>query len=102
MNSSLNDFIDANALPASVNTGWYIPSLKDWQNIEAQYDLLATQLEKAGGKGLQTFTGKHYWSCNLRSAGVQWTYVLHANTLATRYIADRCDYTNYYRYLFAF
>lgn len=91
-------------LPENCNTGWYIPSLRDWLNIEGEQDVINGQIEKVGGKVLQSFdyTKNYYWSCNLRSAGLNWNFVLNASTLADRYKPIRVDYNEYYRFLLAF
>lgn len=58
----------------------------------------------APGTATQTFdiTKYYYWTCNIRTAGLNWCYVLNATTLADRYKPTRCDYSEYYRFLLAF
>lgn len=91
-------------LPANCNTGWYIPSLRDWLNIESEQNVINEQVEIVGGDALQGFdyTKNYYWSCNLRSAGLNWNFVLNASSLANRYKPIRVDYNEYYRFLLAF
>lgn len=99
MNETMDAWIASNALPAGITTGWYIPSLGDWKNIEAQQTLIAQQLSAAGGTALAT---AQYWSCNVRAAGSNWCYVLNKTALADRYKGVACNSSVNYRFLFAF
>ena len=99
MNAAINDFSTANPLPAAICSGWYFPSLGDWQNLEKQLSTLSTQLKAAGGTDIRT---DNHWSCNVRGAGSNWCYVVKKNTLADRYKGVACNNNAYYRFLLAF
>lgn len=99
MNETMDNWIASNALPAGITTGWYIPSLGDWQNIERQQTLIDTQLSAAGGTPLPTAQS---WSCNVRAAGSNWCYVLGKTALSDRYKGVACNSSVNYRFLFAF
>ena len=99
MNETLDAWIANNALPVGITTGWYIPSLGDWKNIEAQQTLIAQQLSAAGGTALST---AQYWSCNVRAAGSNWCYVLNKTALSDRYKGVACNSSVNYRFLLAF
>ena len=98
MNATFDSWNAANALPA-VTTGWYIPSLRDWINMEAQRSVLDAQLSAAGGKA---FSKDPYWSCNVRGAGSNWCYVLGKTALADRYKGTGYKDSRMWRFLFAF
>ena len=99
MNETLDNWIAANGVPAATNTGWYIPSLGDWKNIEAQQTIIDQQAAAAGGTKLST---AQYWSCNVRGAGSNWCYVLGKTALADRYKGVACNSSVNYRFLLAF
>lgn len=99
MNATVDSWIESHPLPASVNSGWYIPSLGDWHNIESEKTVVDQQLSAAGGTALST---AQYWSCNVRGAGSNWCYVLNKTALADRYKGVTCNSSVNYRFLFAF
>lgn len=99
MNETIDSWMASNSLPAGINSNWYIPSLGDWKNIEAQQALIDQQLAAAGGTALAT---AQYWSCNVRAAGSNWCYVLDKTALADRYKGVTCNTSVNYRFLFAF
>jgi len=99
MNETMDSWIESNALPAGITTGWYIPSLGDWQNIEAQQTQIDQQLSAAGGTVLST---AQYWSCNVRAAGSNWCYILGKTALSDRYKGVACNSSVNYRFLLAF
>ena len=94
-----DDIVDTGASAELAGTGWYIPSLGDWQNIERQQTLIDTQLSAAGGTPLPTAQS---WSCNVRAAGSNWCYVLGKTALSDRYKGVACNSSVNYRFLFAF
>lgn len=104
MNTNVNTWIEAHPLPAVVCSGWYIPSLRDLQNLEAQSAVLSQQLTAVGGKDLLWNTGStdRYWSCNVRGSGSNWCYVGNKTALGDRYKGVACNSNSYYRFLFAF
>lgn len=104
LNSNFNTWAEAHPLPSAICSNWYIPSLRDLQNIEAQNSLLSQQLIAAGGKDLLWNRGstERYWSCNVRSSGSNWCYVGNKTTLGDRYKGVSCKDNAYYRFLFAF
>lgn len=99
MNETLDAWIAANGVPAGTNTGWYIPSLGDWKNVEAQQTVIDQHFSAAGGAALST---AQYWSCNVRGAGSNWCYVLGKSALADRYKGVACNSSVNYRFLLAF
>ena len=99
MNETLDGWIETHPLAAQVNSGWYIPSLGDWHNIEGQSAVIAQQLAAAGATALST---AQYWSCNVRGAGSNWCYVLGKTSLADRYKGVACNSSVNYRFLLAF
>ncbi len=104
MNSMLNTQIADHILPSNICSGWYYPSLGDWQNIESQLSVLSTQLTLAGGTDIRWNDGKsdNYWSCNVRAAGSNWCYVGNKSSLADRYKGVGCSSNAYVRFLLAF
>lgn len=104
MNTTMDAWIEANPLPASICSGWYFPSLVDWRNIEAQSSVLSTQITAVGGTDLLWNIGSsnNYWSCNVRAAGSNWCYVGKKTALADRYKGVTCSSNANYRFLFAF
>ena len=99
MNTVYADFVGENPLPANITSGWYFPSLKDWQNIDGVKDDLNERIIAADGKELGT---AQYWSCNIRGAGSNWCYVLSKTSLKDRYKGVTCKTSTNYRFLFAF
>ena len=104
MNAIVNSWVDENPLPNGVCSGWYIPSLRDLQNLEAQSTLLSQQLTAIDATDLLWNTGSsdRYWSCNVRGAGSNWCYVGVKTTLTDRYKGVACNGNAYYRFLLAF
>ena len=100
--SIMNDTMDAweenYPLPPTISSGWYIPSLGDWKNIESQKAVLDTQLAVAG----TPLSTEQYWSCNVRGAGSNWCYVMGKTTLADRYKGVACNSNVRYRFMLAF
>lgn len=104
LNVNMDRWIDSTPLPAVVCSGWYVPSLRDLQNLESQSQLLSQQLAAVGGKDLLWNTGStdRYWSCNVRGSGSNWCYVGGQNALNDRYKGVACNGNSYYRFMFAF
>ena len=98
MNTTMDDWIEAHPLPASICTGWYIPSLGDWKNVDTNLSTITSQLSKAGGTALAW----PCWSCNIRAAGSNWCYVAAKTSLADRYKGVACNGSSIYRFMFAF
>ena len=98
MNATMNSWIEAYPLP-SVTSDWYIPSLVDWRNIEAQLSVVNAQLEAAGGK---TLSKDPYWSCNVRGAGSNWCYQIGKTTIADRYYPSGLKDSRLFHFIFAF
>lgn len=98
MNTTMDDWIDANPLPSGICTGWYIPSLGDWKNVDANLSTITSQLSNAGGTALAW----PCWSCNIRAAGSNWCYVAGKTALADRYKGVTCSSSSTYRFMFAF
>ncbi len=106
MKSTLTGWVNTYPVPAGICSGWYIPSMKDWQNIEAKYDIISQQLEKAGGVALRwdgNVSNSRYWTPNLRDRRSMWAYVGNKTALGDRYKGPVLSDANcYYRYLLAF
>lgn len=102
MNATLDSWIADTAAPSSITTGWYLPSLRDWQNIEASVTTLQEQLANANGTSLRWDGKSQYWSVNVRAAGSNWCYVGNKTTLKDRYKGTACNSRCYYRFLLAF
>ncbi len=98
MNATFSDWIAGHTLPA-LTTGWYIPSLVDWRNMEGQQETLDAQLEKVGGTVL---SGNPYWSSNIRNASSGWAYVLGQTEQSKRYKGSGYKDSRLYRFVFAF
>ncbi len=99
MNEAVDNWNASHPLPSGVNSGWYIPSLGDWQHIEASRTLIESQLEKVGG---DLFATGNYWSCNVRAAGSNWCYLLGKTAQTDRYKGVACNGNASYRFLLAF
>lgn len=99
MNETMDAWAAEHPLPTAVNTGWYIPSLGDWKNMDSQRTLIAAQLNAVGGKAIAT---ANYWSSNVRGAGSNWCYVTGKTSLADRYKGVACNTSTNYRFLLAF
>lgn len=104
MNANISSWEEKYPLPTAVCSGWYIPSLRDLQNLESQSTVLSQQLTAVGGKDLLWNTGStdRYWSCNVRGSGSNWCYVGNKTALGDRYKGVACNGNSYYRFLFAF
>lgn len=104
MNANVDSWVEGHPLPAVICSGWYIPSLRDLQHLEAESDVMSQQLTAAGGSDLLWNLGKtdRYWSCNVRGSGSNWCYVGRAASLGDRYKGVACNGNSYYRFLFAF
>lgn len=104
MNANYNSWVTAHPLPAGINSGWYVPSLRDLQTLEAESAVLSQQLTMIGATDLLWNTGSsdRYWSCNVRGAGSNWCYVGGKTALGDRYKGVACSGNSYYRFLFAF
>ena len=99
MNAAMDAQIMNYPLPSSITTNWYIPSLVDWRNIEAQLSVLQAQLDAAGGNAI---SGDPYWSSNVRGAGSNWCYQMGKNTVADRYYPSGLKDSRLFRFVFAF
>ncbi len=104
MNTVMNQWIADHPLPASICSGWYIPSLRDLQTLESMSALLSTQLTAVGATDLLWNKGSsdRYWSCNVRGSGSNWCYVGGKSTLNDRYKGVACNGNSFYRFLLAF
>ncbi len=104
MNTIMDYWVADNQLPAAICSGWYIPSLRDWQMLEKQSALLSQQLTTLGATDLLWNTGSsdRYWSCNVRGAGSNWCYVGAKTAQNDRYKGVACNSNSYYRFLLAF
>ena len=99
MNAAMDAQIMNYPLPSSITTNWYIPSLVDCRNIEAQLSVLQAQLDAAGGNAI---SGDPYWSSNVRGAGSNWCYQMGKNTVADRYYPSGLKDSRLFRFVFAF
>ncbi len=76
--TNITTYSTDNALPANINTGWYVPSLKDWRYIETESATLAAQLDNVGGTKtrwmISATTNDRYWSSSIRSYSSMWAY----------------------------
>lgn len=99
MNTAVNAQIEGYPLPNAITSGWYIPSLVDWRNVEAQLSVVSAQLSAAGGKKIDT---NPYWSCNVRGAGSNWCYQMGKTKVADRYYPSGLKDSRLFRFMFAF
>ena len=106
MKEMLSSFETDYPTPRRISTGWFVPSMKEWQNIEKNYALIAAQLEAAGGTPLRwdgNVSNSRYWTPNLRDRRSMWSYVGNKTELGDRYKAPvLSDSSPYYRFLVAF
>ena len=106
MKNMLDTFEAGYPTPAVISTGWYVPSMKDWVNIEKQYTLIAGQLENIGGMPLRwdgDVSNSRYWTPNMRDRRSMWAFVGNKTTLSDRYKGPvLSDSSPYYRFIMAF
>lgn len=119
--SFIKTYSNNNKLPANINTGWYVPSLKDWRYIEAETSTLSTQLGNVGGTKTRWMasatSNDRYWSSSIRSYSSIWVYRGNKTINARsnpRYAGLSCGGSQsssgawqesgkaYYRFIFAF
>lgn len=99
MNTVMDEQMASHPLPAAITTDWYIPSLVDWRNVEAQLSVVKAQLDAAGAS---TVSNDPYWSSNVRGAGSNWCYQMGKSTVADRYYPSGLKDSRLFRFIFAF
>ena len=82
-----------------ITSGWYLPSLRDHINIEANRTAIDASLAKPQGDKISPDL---YWSTSLRAAGSNWCYSYGKTALADRYKGVGLKDKRLYRYLLAF
>lgn len=90
---------NATYLAPEVSTSWYVPSLRDWINIDTNLSTINTSLSKIKASSLSS---AKYWSCNLRSSTSMWCYTLGQSALKARYNGASYSDKALYRFLLAF
>ena len=113
--SYIETYSNDNKLLGGINTGWYVPSLKDWRYIEGETSTLSTQLGNVGGTKtlwMASATSKDcYWSSDIRNYSSMWAYRGNKTINARsnpRYAGLSCGGGKsesgkaYYRFIFAF
>ena len=101
---AMSTWNDANSLPAGMTSGWYIPSLAEWKQIDEQTATLAASLTAAGGSKVVWMDDSTtpYWSSNLRSHTSNWCYVGGKTELTDRYKGVSYKDSRNIRFVFAF
>ncbi len=99
MRETYTAWVEEHRIPDNVNTGWYVPSLGDWHNIESQLSVIDSRMEAVGST---TLAVANHWSCNVRGAGSNWCYVVTKTAQSDRYKGVACNGSALYRFLLAF
>ena len=88
----------------TVTTEWYIPSLKEWQNIRANADAVSASLVRIGATLFQwdNDSPQNYWSSNIRSAVVLWGYTGIGTASIDLFQTVNANMAANYRYMLAF
>lgn len=103
MQENLENWAYANPLPDGINTGWFIPSMKDWKNCEdADIESKVTAVS-GGARFLWNTKSNSYWTSNVRGAGSNWCYLGGQTEVSKRYVGTVYDKNSRgFRFMFAF
>ncbi len=101
--SFITAYREAVSVPSS-STPWYLPSIKDWQQVADNLTNINKGIAKVGGEEMTSvangdLTG-HYWSSTQRNETYQWTHGMEGG--AYNLICERGSRAGQFRMMLAF